>query len=124
MSSARLFYAEGYEVGVGQAYGHPMYGTIGFGIGLTPGFPMFHTGLFSEIEERIDARVTRAWGADTYGSFLVRQAKAPFPVEAFRIEADEVYAPELIEDETLDVSLRVAADGIHCFEFSEVAWQG
>ena len=123
MSNARLFLAYGHEIGVGQAYGRPMYGTIGFGITTVPGFPLFSAPSLDEISEGVTARVTEAWAVPMYGTLNVRQAKVPGPAEFFSIQPGRTMSPEFVEDELLEVSLRLSENETRAFEFDEYAWQ-
>jgi hypothetical protein len=125
VSHARLYYAYGYEVGVGQAYGRPQYGLIGFGVGLSPGFPLFSAPFLSEISDEVTAIVVHEpYGSVMYGSFLVRQARAPGPIPVFSIDVEATFSPEFVEDELLEVSLRVSENETVCFEWDEVVWPG
>ena len=118
--NARLHYGYGYEVGIGDVYGRAIYGSIGYGVIVVPGFPLFHTSNLSEIEELVTAVVDGTYGTSQYGAFVVRQAAAPTDAAGFSIRSDGTYSAEFVEDES--IALRVSPDQTVAYEFSEVEW--
>ena len=119
---ARLYYAEGYRVGIGQVYGQPQYGLIGFGVESTPGYPLFSAVELIEIENQVDAVVGGTWGTPQYGSFIVRQAALPAPVTTFSVRAEGAFSPEFVEVADVEPELRVLEDELQAYEFDETLW--
>jgi hypothetical protein len=121
---ARLYHANGYEVGVGQAWGTAMYGIVGFGIGVSPGFPLFHTGDLFEFTEEVASVPGGVYGTQMYGAIGVRlrQGHPSVPVTSFSIGVDKAFSPEFVEDELLAKDMRLLEDQSVFFEISEVAW--
>lgn len=119
---ARLYYAEGYKVGIGQVYGRPQYGSLGAHVESVPGFPLFSAVDLSEIEEKIDAVLGGPWGTPQYGSFVVRQAALPSPVSGFSVRAEGAFSPEFVEVDEIDPELRILETETQAYEFDETLW--
>jgi hypothetical protein len=101
-----------------------MYGLIGFGIGVAPGFPLFHTGGLYEITDAVPAVPGAPYGTQMYGVIGTRmkQAEPATDVTMFHLRPDQAYSPLFVEDELMGLPLRLLEDETQGFEFSEVSW--